>query len=103
MATEEAEAGSLWRDRTCYAARWVLAVLIVGAIVAFLITPWLVLVGLLFIVYTFALFRDPERVAPNDRALVVAAAEVAVGLAIIVAIFRRRQDVTADDVNALEG
>jgi NADH-quinone oxidoreductase subunit K len=35
--------------------------------------------------------------------LVVAAAEVAVGLAIIVSIFRRRQDVTADDVNALEG
>ena len=33
--------------------------------------------------------------------LVVAAAEVAVGLAIIVAIFRRRQNVTADDVNAL--
>ena len=35
--------------------------------------------------------------------LVVAAAEVAVGLAIIVAIFRRRQDVTADDLNVLEG
>jgi NADH-quinone oxidoreductase subunit K len=35
--------------------------------------------------------------------LVVAAAEVAVGLAIIVAIFRRRQDVTADDLHALEG
>jgi NADH-quinone oxidoreductase subunit K len=35
--------------------------------------------------------------------LVVAAAEVAVGLAIIVAIFRRRQNVTADDVNLLEG
>ena len=35
--------------------------------------------------------------------LVVAAAEVAVGLAIIVAIFRRRQNVTADDVNILEG
>jgi NADH-quinone oxidoreductase subunit K len=35
--------------------------------------------------------------------LVVAAAEVAVGLAIIVAIFRRRQNVTADDVKALEG
>jgi NADH-quinone oxidoreductase subunit K len=35
--------------------------------------------------------------------LVVAAAEVAVGLAIIVAIFRRRQDVTADDVNTLGG
>ena len=35
--------------------------------------------------------------------LVVAAAEVAVGLAIIVAIFRRRQNVTADDVDLLEG
>ena len=35
--------------------------------------------------------------------LVVAAAEVAVGLAIIVAIFRRRQGATADDVNLLKG
>jgi len=35
--------------------------------------------------------------------LVVAAAEVAVGLAIIVAIFRRRQDVTADDVDLSKG
>jgi NADH-quinone oxidoreductase subunit K len=35
--------------------------------------------------------------------LVVAAAEVAVGLAIIVAIFRRRQGATADDVDMLKG
>ncbi len=35
--------------------------------------------------------------------LVVAAAEVAVGLAIIVAIFRRRQGATADDVRLLKG
>jgi NADH-quinone oxidoreductase subunit K len=35
--------------------------------------------------------------------LVVAAAEVVVGLGIIVAIFRRRTDVTADDLNALKG
>ena len=35
--------------------------------------------------------------------LVVAAAEVAVGLAIIVAIFRRRSDATADDLQALKG
>jgi len=35
--------------------------------------------------------------------LVVAAAEVAVGLAIIVAIFRRRQNVMADDVDLLKG
>jgi NADH-quinone oxidoreductase subunit K len=35
--------------------------------------------------------------------LVVAAAEVAVGLAIIVAIFRRRPEATADDLRVLEG
>jgi len=35
--------------------------------------------------------------------LVVAAAEVVVGLAIIVAIFRRRQGATADDINLLKG
>ena len=35
--------------------------------------------------------------------LVVAAAEVAVGLAIIVAIFRRRRGATADDLTVLEG
>ena len=35
--------------------------------------------------------------------LVVAAAEVVVGLGIIVAIFRRRVDATADDLNLLKG
>jgi NADH-quinone oxidoreductase subunit K len=35
--------------------------------------------------------------------LVVAASEVAVGLAIIVAIFRRRRGATADDLKVLEG
>jgi len=35
--------------------------------------------------------------------LVVAAAEVAVGLAIIVAIFRRRRGATADDISVLRG
>ncbi len=35
--------------------------------------------------------------------LVVAAAEVVVGLAIIVAIFRRRPGATADDVSLLRG
>jgi NADH-quinone oxidoreductase subunit K len=35
--------------------------------------------------------------------LVVAAAEVAVGLAIIVAIFRRRRGATADDIDLLRG
>lgn len=35
--------------------------------------------------------------------LVVAAAEVVVGLGIVVAIFRRRQGATADDVSLLKG
>ncbi len=35
--------------------------------------------------------------------LVVAAAEVVVGLAIIVSIFRRRTEATADDVSLLRG
>ncbi|MCI0477217.1 MAG: NADH-quinone oxidoreductase subunit NuoK [Anaerolineales bacterium] len=35
--------------------------------------------------------------------LAVAAAEVAVGLAIIVALFRTRQTVNVDDANALKG
>jgi NADH-quinone oxidoreductase subunit K len=35
--------------------------------------------------------------------LVVAAAEVVVGLGIIVAIFRRRPEATADDLNSLKG
>ncbi len=35
--------------------------------------------------------------------MVVAAAEVVVGLGIIVSIFRRRGDVTADDLNLLKG
>ena len=35
--------------------------------------------------------------------LVVAAAEVVVGLGIVVAIFRRRSTTVADDLNALKG
>ena len=35
--------------------------------------------------------------------LVVAAAEVVVGLGIIVSIFRRRADATADDISLLKG
>ena len=35
--------------------------------------------------------------------LVVAAAEVVVGLGIIVAVLRRRPDATADDISLLKG
>lgn len=63
------------RYQTLFEARWIFAVLLVLAIIAFLIKPWLALIVLLFIGYTFAFFRDPERIAPNDPALVVAAAD----------------------------
>ena len=58
--------------------------------------------NLTFVTYAKAL-NDVSGQVIVFFTLVVAAAEVAVGLAIIVAIFRRRPDVTADDVNALEG
>ena len=59
-------------------------------------------VNLTFVTYANALNDIGGQVAVFFT-LVVAAADVAVGLAIIVAIFRRRQDVTADDVDLLKG
>ena len=58
--------------------------------------------NLTFVAYANALNNIKGQVTVFFT-LIVAAAEVAVGLAIIVAIFRRRQDVTADDVDALRG
>ena len=58
--------------------------------------------NLTFVAYSRAL-NDISGQVIVFFTLVVAAAEVAVGLAIIVAIFRRRQDVTADDVDLLKG
>ena len=63
------------RYQSLFEALWIFAVLLVLAIIAFLIKPWLALIVLLFIGYTFAFFRDPERVAPNDPAPVVPAAD----------------------------
>jgi NADH-quinone oxidoreductase subunit K len=59
-------------------------------------------VNLTFVTYSRAL-NDIGGQVLVFFVLVVAAAEVAVGLAIIVAIFRRRQNVTADDVDLLKG
>jgi NADH-quinone oxidoreductase subunit K len=59
-------------------------------------------VNLTFVTYANAL-DDIGGQVTVFFVLVVAAAEVAVGLAIIVAIFRRRQNVTADDVDLLKG
>jgi NADH-quinone oxidoreductase subunit K len=59
-------------------------------------------VNLTFVAFAKAL-DDAAGQAVVFFTLVVAAAEVAVGLAIIVAIFRSRQGVTADDINMMKG
>ncbi len=50
-------------------------------------------------------YRAPEGVAGQAFALIVfavAAAEVAVGLALIISIYRRRKSVIADEMNLLK-
>jgi NADH-quinone oxidoreductase subunit K len=59
-------------------------------------------VNLTFVTFAHAL-NDVTGQVLVFFVLVVAAAEVAVGLAIIVVIFRRRQGVTADDLDILKG
>ena len=59
-------------------------------------------VNLTFVAFSRAL-NDAAGQVLVFFTLVVAASEVAVGLAIIVAIFRRRRDATADDLRILEG
>lgn len=63
------------RGQTLYEARWIFAVIGVLTILIGFITPWLILLGVLLILYTFYFFRDPERVVPSDPDLVVAAAD----------------------------
>jgi NADH:ubiquinone oxidoreductase subunit K len=50
-------------------------------------------------------YRDPAGVAGQAFAIIVfavAAAEVAVGLALIISIYRRRNSVVADDINLMK-
>jgi phosphatidylserine decarboxylase len=63
------------RWQTLYEGRWIFAVLVLLAIGSWFIRPWLSLVFLALILYTFAFFRDPERVATTDPDGVVAAAD----------------------------
>jgi phosphatidylserine decarboxylase len=74
---------SLWNQKMRYPmrlqtlleARWILAILAVFAIASSFLTLWLPLIFLLLLFCTLAFFRDPERVAPADPNLVVAAAD----------------------------
>ena len=63
------------RGQTLYEARWIFAVLVVLTFLLGLLTPWLSLLGVLLILYTFYFFRDPERAVPTDPNVVVAAAD----------------------------
>ena len=63
------------RRQTLYEARWIFGILAALAIASWLISPWLALVWVALIAYTFAFFRDPERVTPSEPDAVVAAAD----------------------------
>ena len=47
------------RRQTLYEARWIFAILAVLAIGSWLISPWISLIWIALIAYTFAFFRDP--------------------------------------------
>jgi phosphatidylserine decarboxylase len=63
------------RFQTLYEARWILGALLSIAVVSLFFTWWVALLCLILVAYTFAFFRDPERVAPADPAAVLAAAD----------------------------
>jgi phosphatidylserine decarboxylase len=63
------------RWQTLYEARWIFAVFGAFAVASFLLSPWLALIWLLLLLYTFYFFRDPERTLPEDETAVVAAAD----------------------------
>ena len=66
---------SRMRAQTFLEARWIFAVLVLLAIASWFLTPWLSLLFLLLIFSTLAFFRDPDRTAPADPNLIVAAAD----------------------------
>ena len=66
---------SRMRAQTLLEARWIFAVLVLLAIASWFLTPWLSVLFLLLIFSTLAFFRDPDRAAPADPNLIVAAAD----------------------------
>lgn len=63
------------RLQTLKEARWIFAVLVVLTLASWFVFPWLSLLFLALILYTFAFFRDPDRFAPDDPDAVLAAAD----------------------------
>jgi phosphatidylserine decarboxylase len=63
------------RLQTLLEARWIFVLLVLLAIVSSFATLWLSFFFLLLIFCTLAFFRDPNRAAPTDPNLIVAAAD----------------------------
>ena len=63
------------RLQTLLEARWIFAILVLLAIASSFATLWLSLLFLLSVFCTLAFFRDPDRPAPTDLNLIVAAAD----------------------------
>jgi len=63
------------RFQTLFDARWIFLILVLFGALSLLFSFWLALVFLALIAYTFVFFRDPERTAPAESEVVVAAAD----------------------------
>lgn len=63
------------RLQTLYEARWIFAVLVLLFLLSLWLKPWVGIIFVILILYTFAFFRDPNRIAPSDPDAVVAAAD----------------------------
>lgn len=63
------------RFQTLFEARWIFAALLLLTLFSLWISPWLALLFVLLIGYTFVFFRDPDRAAPSEPEVVVAAAD----------------------------
>ncbi|HMJ07222.1 MAG TPA: phosphatidylserine decarboxylase [Chthoniobacterales bacterium] len=63
------------RWQTLYEGRWIFALLLFLALVSAYFTFWLTSLFVALILYTFAFFRDPERIVPGEADAVVAAAD----------------------------
>src|SRR5256885_2962374 len=63
------------RSQTLAEARWILAIFGLLLIASWFVSVWFSILFLLLILFTLAFFRDPERAAPGDPNLVVAAAD----------------------------